>query len=421
MIKQTTILILLLSGISAAQNSLEYYLNLGTKNSPTLSEYQNLQNINSIQSEINSAENSAFNIFLTADYLFAPYFNNNGQLISTNPGPEAIGYDIGITNGGLYSAQLNVEKNILNGSLLNALRNQNKVQAEQYSYSYDLEKHNLRKQITDQYLASYKSLLLYELSKDIVSNLSEQLDILGGLVEKGYAKAQNYLLLKIELQNEQTSLNEAYQNFKNDLAQLNTTCGIKDTNFVILSQVELNLALPINSSDFFKKYDLDSLATINQQSLFETKYLPQLKLFANTGLNAVEINGIQRKFGMSAGVNFLLPIFDGGQKSLTQQQSQITQKTISDYRKYFEVNLEMLINNTSSRINSLKKNIIDLNEQINEYQKLMELSVQDLKTGDLSMIEYLALLRNFIDLKKNKIDKEINYQTEINNYNYWNW
>lgn len=419
--KRLYLLLIVLAGSIHAQYNIDYFVETAMQNSPVLKDYQNSMLSNNLQSNLNEAENSAFKVFLSADYLFAPYFNNNGQLISTNPDPQAIGYDVGITNGGLYSAQLNVEKNILNGGLLNALQNQNKLQAEQYSYSYDLEKHNLQKQITDQYLASYKSLLLYELSKDIVSNLSEQLNIVADMVEKGYSKAQNYLLLKIELQNEQINLNEAYQNYKNDLTQLNTICGINDTNFVTLSQVELSLALPKNGSDFFKKYELDSLATVNQQSLFETKYLPQLKLFANTGLNAVETNGIQRKFGMSAGLNFSLPIFDGGQKSLTQQQSQIAQKTISDYRKYFEVNLEMMINNTSSRIKSLKKNIDDLNEQISEFQKLMELSIQELKTGDMSMIEYLALLKNFIDLKKSKIDKEINYQTEINNYNYWNW
>lgn len=421
MIKQTLTLLIIFSGISSAQNSLEYYLNRGINNSPTLTEYHNLQDINNIQNELNSAENSSLKIFLTADYLFAPYFNNNGQLISTNPDPKAFGYDIGISNGGLYSAQLNVEKNIFNEGIIDALQNQNKIQTEQYSYSYKLEKHNLEKQITDQYLASYKSLLLYELSNEIVSNLSEQLNIITDLVEKGYERAQNYLLLKIELQNEQINLNEAYQGYKNDLSQLNTICGIRDTNVILLNKVELSLALPKTGSDFYKKYELDSLATINEQSLFETKYLPQLKLFANTGLNAVEIDGIQRKIGMSAGLNFTYPIYDGGQKNLTQQQNIITQKTISDYKNYFDVNLELLKSNTSQRINSVKKNFDDLNVQIVEYQKLMYLSTESLRKGDISMIEYLALVRNFIDLKKSIIDKEINYQTEINNYNYWNW
>ena len=421
MIKQTLIFILIFSGVMAAQNSLEYYLDKGYKNAPTLAEYKNLQQINSLQSELNSAENSAFKVFLTADYLFAPYFNNNGKLLSTNPDPKAYGYDIGITNGGLYSALLNVEKNIFNGGVLNAYQNQNKIQSEQYSYNYDLEKHNLENQITDQYLTTFRSFMLLNLSKEIVSNLSKQLQITAEMVENGYEKAQNYLLLKISLQNEELSFNEAYQNYKNDLAQLNSICGIKDTSAVELTEVELELSSSKSTSDFYKKYELDSLALINQQTLFDTKYQPQLKLFANTGLNAVEIDGIQRKIGMSAGLNFSLPIFDGGQKSLTRQQNQISQKTISDYKKYFEVNLEMAIENISSRIYSLRKNLNDMDGQISEYQKLMTISSEELRRGDISMIEYLTLLKNFIDLRKNKIEKETEYQMEINNYNYWNW
>ncbi len=421
MFNRIAILIIIVSGIAVAQHSLEYYLYKGINNAPTLTEYRNLRDINNIQGELNSAENSAIKVFLSADYLFAPYFDNNGKLISANPDPKAIGYDIGITNGGLYSAQLNVEKNIFNGGLMDALQNQNSVQSEQYNYRYKLEKHNLEKQITDQYLSAYKSFLLFELSKEIISNLTEQLRITSDQVEKGYEKAQNYLLLKIELQTEQINSYEAYQTYNNDLTQLNFICGIKDTTEVILNQAELSLSLPKTNSDFLEKYNIDSLATINQQSLFETKYLPQFKLFVNTGLNAVEIDGMQRKFGMSAGLNFMLPILDGGQKSLTQQQNIISQKTISEYRKYSEINLEVQKNSTSSKIESIKKNLDDLNVQINEYQKLMDISKKGLQKGDLSMIEYLTLLKNFIDLRKSKIDKEINYQMEINNYNYWNW
>jgi outer membrane protein TolC len=421
MFKQAALLLILLPGISIAQRSLEFYLEKGINNSPALNEYRNLENINNIQSDLNNAENSSLKIYLSADYLFAPYFNNNGQLISTNPDPKAIGYDAGITNGGLYSTQLNFEKNIFNGGVIDALQNQNRIQGEQYNYNYNLEKHNLEKQITDQYLSSYKSLQLYELSKEIVDNLSKQLNITADLLEKGYEKAQNYLLLKIEFQNEQINLNEAYQDYKNNLTQLKTICGIKDTNNTLLDQVKLNLSLRKSGFDLFKKFELDSLAAINQQSLFETKYLPQLKLFANTGLNAVEIDGIQRKFGISAGLNFSLPIFDGGQKSLFQQQILIAQKTISEYRKFSELNLEMQLDNTSSRIKAAMKNIDDLNAQITEYQTLMNVSKKSLQKGDITMIEYLTLLKNFIDLRKSKIEKEINFQMEINNYNYWNW
>ena len=36
------------------------------------------------------------------------------------------------------------------------------------------------------------------------------------------------------------------------------------------------------------------------------------------------------------------------------------------------------------------------------------------------MIEYLNILRNFLELKRTKIETETNLQMEINNYNYWN-
>ncbi len=420
-IKLVITFIFLFYGVASAQYSLEYYLEQGSKNSPSLSEFQNLKEINRIQSDLNSAENSGFNVFLSADYLFAPYFNNNGKLISANPDPKAIGYDVGISNGGLYSAQLNVEKNIFNGGLINTLESQNSIQSEQYSFSYDLEKHSLKKQITDQYLAAYTSLQLYNLNKQSVSNLSEQLKIASDLVEKGFLTARDYLLMKIELQSEVLTSSESFQSYKNDLIQLNTLCGIKDTNTVYLESVALQLSAPKNNSGFFKKYELDSMALSNQQLVFETKYLPQLKLFFNTGLNAVETNGIERKFGLSAGLSFSLPIFDGGQKSLTRQQNLISQNTVSNYNKYFSRNLELFLSNSASKLISLNQNIDDLNKQIADYAKVMDISVRDLNNGDISVIEFLTILKNFIDLKKNKIQKENEYQLEINNYNYWNW
>ncbi len=419
--KQITAYLLLLSGISLPQNSLDYYLNQGINNAPTLSEYQNLKDINTIQSELNSAENSGLNVFLSADYLFAPYFNNNGKLISANPDPKAIGYDVGISNGGLYLAQLNVGKNILNGGLIDALQNQNNIQSEQYSYNYALGKHNLEKQITDQYIEAYKSLQLFYLSKESVSNLNEQLNIAADLIGQGFLTARDYLLMKIELENEEINKSESFQNYKNDLVHLNTLCGIKDTNTVYLDSLELQRSLTINNSGFFRKYELDSLSLITQQSVFETKYLPQLKLFFNTGLNAVELKGIERKFGLSAGLSFSLPIFDGGQKSLTRQQNLIYQKTIGDYSRYFSSNLELIIINTAAKLKTIKKNIEELDNQISEYKKVMTISTNDLNKGDISTIEFLTILKNFIDLKKSKIEKENEYQMEINNFNYWNW
>ena len=107
-------IILSFSKLIFSQNSLDYFINKALDNSPQIKNYNNLFLINNLQKKLDEAQNSAFQIYLTGDYLFAPYFNNNGHLISTDPDPKAIGYDVGITNGGQYSALLNVDKNIFN-------------------------------------------------------------------------------------------------------------------------------------------------------------------------------------------------------------------------------------------------------------------------------------------------------------------
>ena len=151
------------------------------------------------------------------------------------------------------------------------------------------------------------------------------------------------------------------------------------------------------------------------------KYSPQIKLFFNTGLNAVEIDNIQRRFGLSAGVSLSMPILDGGQKDITRQQSLISEKITGDFKNYEAKNIFTQRRDAENKINSLRKNIEDYKSQIEDYKKLLNISLEQLEKGNLSMVEYLTELRNYIDLQKNYISTEINYQLEISNYNYWNW
>ncbi len=405
---------------SFAQKSLDFYLNQAYQNNPSINEQQNFIRINSLQRDLDYAQTSGFQMYLSANYLFAPFFNDNKFIVSVNPDPNAIGYDVGITNGGLYSAQFNIEKNIFNGGLTNALENQISIQQKQYKFNYELEKRNLQKQITDQYLTSYRSLMFYNLTKEILQNVEDQLGITGELVEKGYANSQSYLLLKIELRSQEMALKENFQQYKNDLLQLNSLCGIKDTQTVFIDSVSISRNDLKTNFRFLEKFNLDSSATANQQILFETKYQPQVKIFFNTGLNAMELNGIQRKFGLSAGIDFQLPIFDGGQKNITRQQNEILLSSINNYKQYAATNIENQKQAALSSINLIQNNLVSINTQLNDYNELIRISKMQLNVGDISMIEYLSILKNYIDIRKTKIDKEINLQLEINNFNYWN-
>ncbi|MDR3626850.1 MAG: TolC family protein [Ignavibacteriaceae bacterium] len=417
-------IIILLTGFSNfifAQYNLDYFINKAENNSPAIKDYTNQYLINNLQKKLDVAQNSAFQVYLSGGYLFVPYFNNDGVLITSNPGSNAIGYDAGLTNGGLYSAQINVQKNIFNGVLLDALNDQKLIHGKSYENKSNEEKHNVQKQVTDLYLNTLQYLLLYNASSEIKNNLNDQLNISGDLVARGFLKAQDYLLLKIEFKSQQIDEEQTWQNYKSSLSQLYSYCGIKDTQTVMIDSVNLNLLPSVSGSNFLTQYYLDSLDAENQQKIFEAKYSPQVSLFFNAGLNAVEVNDIQRKFGLSAGINFSMPILDGNQKDITRQQSYLSEQTLLQYKDYLAGNISAKRTDSGSRIKSLKKNLDDLNSQIGDYKKLLNISERQLQQGNLSMIDYLVLLKNYIDIRKNNITAEINYQLEISNYIYWNW
>jgi len=404
-----------------AQRSLGYYLNEAYQNNPAINEQQNFIRINSLQRDLDYAQTSGFQMYLSANYLFVPYFNNSSGIITSNPDQNAIGYDIGLTNGGLYSAQFNIEKNIFNGALSDALTKQRLIAENSANNNIELLKRDLRKQVTEQYLQTFLSYQVYKMSDELISYLNDQLKILGELVESGMAKQSEYLLLSVEIENQKIAANDYFSQFRSNLSDLNTLCGFKDSSVVELEPIALELQNEKLSSELLKKFELDSLAIENQQQIFETKYQPQISLFFNTGLNAVELNNIQRKFGLSAGVNFSLPIFDGSQRSITQQQTKVSIESINNYKYNFQIVLDNQRNNSLKKIESLKTNLNNLTKQIESYNTIIKISERELQQGQLSMIEYLTILKNFSDFKKNKITAETNYQLEINNFNYWNY
>ena len=404
-----------------AQNNLEYFLKSAFDNNPQIKEYGQSLLSSKYERDLIDAENVLPKLSVSANYVFSPYFNNGGKLISANPSPDAIGYDIGLSNGGLYSALFNVDKNIFNGGVTDALMKQVSIKDETTSNNLLLLKHEIEKQVTDQYLQSLLSLKMIDLENEILGNLKEESAAVNRLKEKGLAKESDRLLLDIEVQNQTNALNSSRTQYRWNLNQLYAICGIIGADSARIDSVALASAAFKPGSEYLKKYALDSLALLNQQEIFESKYNPQVSLFFNTGLMAVELTGIQRKFGLSAGINFSIPIYDGNQKSITRQQNEISLKTVSFYKDYFNSQLKTQRSNSLNRINSLKENISNLQSQIASYMRVIDISRKEYEKGLLSMLDYLTIMRNYIDLKKNLLTAQNDYQLEISNYNYWNW
>jgi len=420
-IKKLFLFLLFLSGISCSQTSLYYFIEKAIANNPGIKEYSNLRESNALQTKIDEAENILPHINATANYLFAPYFNNDGKFVTSSPGEKAIGYDAGISNGGLYAVQLNVEKTVLNNSLTDALKTQNTVQDKVLQNSLNLSKHELEKQVTEQYIAAYQSLQLLRLAAQTTANLKTQLSITEQLVKTGQAKQSDYLLLEVEYENQKLTLNDCMAQYKSDINRLFSLCGISETSSAEIDAPSLSIINQGLDSRFLQKYTLDSSLIISQQNLSESKYAPQVKVFFNAGLNATSLDAIQRKFGFSAGLDFLLPLYDGNQRDLVRQQNELSKNSVGLYRSNFIMQRNLQQSTILGQIDILKSSLAGIEKQTSNFDKIIELKGEELRKGQSSMLEYLTILKNFIELQKNKISAESNYQLQICNYNYWNW
>lgn len=411
---------LFLCPLLKAQNDLQFYLNSAFRNNPTLQESQNNISVKKLDKSLTEAQYILPQINLTANYLFVPYFNND-KIVTANSGPNAVGYDPSITNGGLYSAQVNVSKNIFNGGVVDVYNYQADLQIKSNELNYGLTKHNLEKDVIDQYINCWQAQELYILSTSTSDTLLQQLSITKNLMMKGLVKQSDYLLLKVEFENQQLAALQAFASLKSSIYQLNVLAGIQDTSIVTLDNVKLNKTSNVGPSMFFNQYENDSLLILNQQDVFETKYYPQLNLFFNAGLNAVELNDIQKKFGLSAGFNFSLPIYDGSQKSITRQQSQINLSTIVSNKKNQEVLIKNKIKESSSQVEYYINSLQSITSQLEDYNKIIILLNSELMHGQVSMVDYITIIKNYLDLKKNEISSSAAYQQAVNQFNYWNW
>ena len=404
-----------------AQNDLQFYITKAYSNNPGLKENSNLSRINELDKSLVESQNSLPQISLTSNYWFTPFFNNNGNLLTTAPDPKAVGYDIGITNGGLYSAQINIQKNVFNGGIIDVLKTQSDIRIKRNENTSEFAKHTINKEVTEQYLNTYLSQELYHLTKEIADTIKKQLELTENLLNRGIVKHSDYLFLKIELANETIPAGKYLNEFRKNLSDLNTLCGLKDSAAVNLLHTYLDYSNESHPSNFIKQFKIDSLQISNQQEIFDTKYKPQVSLFFNTGLNAVELNDIQRKFGLSAGINFTMPIYDGNQSSLIRQQTQISLNTVSAYKENQIISNVNKIKQARDEIDLSGKNLKSLTEQIDNFDQLIIFAKAELMHGQRTMTDFITLIKSYIELKKNRVETECDYQKAMNQYNYWNW
>ncbi len=413
------------SNVLNAQD-LAFYIEQAKINSPLIQDNKNQSEATRLEAERLKAFYTKAQISLTGSYLFAPVIsrNNGKSKLELNPSGSSedySGYDLAASNGGVYQGLVNINQPLFNGSRYETAAQQTLIGAQINENTIQLTAHDLEKFITDQYilcLQDYKQ-TEYLLSLNVIIN--EQKNIISKLVENGIAKQSDLSLLIIEQKTQETALNTFRATYRRDLMDLRVLCGIQDTTYQVLDNIALQPSKDVSVSRFAEKYRLDSLNLVATQSVFELKYKPVVGAFANTGLNAVYAPTIANRFGLSAGINFTMNITDGNQKRITQQRTAVLLRSISLYKTFFYNQNSVRKNRILTELKSINERLTLIEEQLKEYRKLLEFYKQELSRGQISVINYISVLKNLTITQRDFVLLQTNKELLINLYNYWNW
>lgn len=410
----TLLSVFLFASVGFSQTSLDFFLKAARENNPANKENLAITEKSGIQENIIKAETQSPKIFASGNVNYSP-------LIPNKDDPKAAGYDVAITDGGLYQALLNVEQPVFNRTTFETLIRQAKTEGEKSTNRAKLTLHQLEKEVTDQYILSYQSLNQIAFVNLLREQVVQQKKVIEALAARGIYKKSDILLIDIEIMNQDAGLNNLQAIYKRNIYTLFDLCGISGNADIELAATDIEFKTEQNQSQFLEKFRLDSLQEIYNLQVTNLKYRPQFRFYGNTGLNAIELPGIYRKFGVGLGISMFIPIYDGRQKDYTQMQSDINLQIINNYRQNFLVQKTNRQQAILSDLNQLKQKIELIREQLKKYEMLLELYKSQLQIGELDIVNYTNTLKSYTSAQNNLTISETNKLLIINENNYYNW
>ena len=395
--------------ISTAQKrQLNFFLNQAIENSPLLKDYKNQVKINEFDSLLLLATQSP-QISFSSNDSYAPVI-------------KGFGYDDAITNGANVNALIGVNKTLLNG------RN-NKVQFANLQLLSDAIRNNaiiseqdIKKTIIGQYIITYGDMLQVNFSSAIQDKLRKEEIVLKKLTEKNVYRQVDYLTFYVTLQQNEFKLKQQVNQYKNDYATLNYLAGIADTTQLVLEWPDVTMpVLPeINSSAFFKKYEIDSLTLVNKKTLIDITYRPKLSVFADAGYNSSLAYKPYKNFGTSIGLSFVIPLYDGKQMNLQYGKIALSEKTRAANKQFYTNQYYRQVAQLKQQLQATSGLIDDINQQLKYIEALISVNEKLLQAGEVRVYDYILALNNFLNAKNLINENTISRLQIINQINYWN-
>ena len=197
--------------------------------------------------------------------------------------------------------------------------------------------------------------------------------------------------------------------------------GIVDTSLVELEAPNLNMGMmpDIINSPFYRQYTLDSLNLVNQQKTVFYTYKPKINVYADAGYNSSLQYEPYKNFGLSAGLNFSVPIYDGKQRKMKYQKINIAEDTRQHYKDYFLRQYNQQIAQLNQQLRSTESLINDINGQIKYSSTLIDVNKKLLESGEVRITDLILTINTFLNARNLLNQNYVNRMQIINQINYW--
>ncbi|MHA4895344.1 TolC family protein [Pedobacter sp. PWIIR3] len=391
-----------------AAKTLDFFIERATATSPLLKDYSNQLLMTSIDS-----------LRLKASYGLQVIGSSTGMYA---PIVKGYGFDDVITNGqaldALLSANYAITGKGLKANQLQAIR----LQRDSITYATSLSKLDLRKTISEQYIAAYASQQQVNFNREIFSLLNKEDQVLKTLTRANAYKQTEYLTFLVTFKQQQLQFKQAELQFKNDLLTLNYLSGIADTATVELAEPMLrdsNL-IACERSFFTKRFELDSLKAENDRKAIDLSYQPKASVYVNGGYNSSLTLQPYKNFGTSVGFTIALPLYDGHQRKMQYDRVNLRAQTTTAYRQFFSRQQQQQLNLLKQQISATDATFQQINDQIKLTKGLIDVDAKLLRTGDVKIADFVIAINNYLAAQNLYRQTNINRLKLISQLNYWN-
>ena len=403
------ILFILSYSVSLAQTySLNHYLDLAKSNSPLLKDLHNQVALNQ-QDSLRLRAGFKPQVNITSGGLYAPTTNG-------------FGYSSAITNEHTLNSLVAINQAIVSKNNINSQVEAITLQSQSVNNSAKISEQDLKKAVTGQYITAYGDQQQLKFNQEVVNLLTAEEDVLKRLTRANVYHQSDYLTFLVTLKQQQLQLAQARLQYKNDYATLNYLAGVADTSMAELSEPDLQRALPpeINSSIFFTQYKLDSLKLVNSKQQIDFSYKPKANVFADGGYNSDFMGQAYKNFGTSIGFSLSIPLYDGGQRKMQYRKISLEEETRQNYKAFFNTQYRQQIAQLNQQINENDKLMPQIIDQIKYSESLIKVDTQLLQTGDVRVADLILAINNYLTVRNLKTQTIVSRLQLINQLNYWN-